>query len=107
MFFKNKVWIINMSRVCELSGVGVQSGHKVSHSQIKTKRKFLPNLQNVTLISDALKVKFRFRVVASLLKSIEIRGGLDNYIIKASDTLLSQNALTIKKKIKVALSNQE
>ncbi len=95
-----------MSRVCELSGVGVQSGHKVSHSERKTKRKFLPNLQNVTLASDALKANFKFRVVASMLKSIEIKGGLDNYLLNATDTKLSKGALTIKKKVKAALSNQ-
>jgi large subunit ribosomal protein L28 len=95
-----------MSRVCELSGVGVQSGHKVSHSERKTKRKFLPNLQNVTLASDALNTNFKFRVVASMLKSIEVKGGLDNYLLNATDTKLSKDALIVKKKVKAALSNQ-
>ncbi|MCC2647075.1 MAG: rpmB [Rickettsiaceae bacterium] len=95
-----------MSRVCELSGVGVQSGHKVSHSERKTKRKFLPNLQRVTLSSDALNANFRFRVTASMLKSIEVKGGLDNYLMNASDSLLSKHAQLVKKKVKSALSNQ-
>ena len=91
-----------MSRICELSGVGVQFGHKVSHSQIKTKRKFIPNLQMVTLGSDVLKNNFRFRVTASLLKTIEIKGGLDVYLLNSKDAMLSQYAKQVKKKIKKA-----
>lgn len=93
-----------MSRVCELSGVGVMSGHKVSHSQIKTKRKFLPNLRNVFLSSEILGVRRKFRVLARMLRTIEVYGGLDNYLLKTKDSLLSSTALEIKKRIKTLQS---
>jgi large subunit ribosomal protein L28 len=89
-----------MSRQCELTGKKVLSGHKVSHSNIKTKRKFRPNLQTVTLASDVLKRSFRFRVAASGLRSVEHRGGLDAFLLKANDNELSRVALTLKKQIK-------
>ncbi|MCA0400743.1 MAG: 50S ribosomal protein L28 [Proteobacteria bacterium] len=93
-----------MSRVCELTGKGVQVGHKVSHSNRKSKRRFLPNLVNVTLQSDALDRAFRLRVSANGLRSVEHRGGLDAYLLKASDCELSSNALDIKKKVAEKLS---
>jgi large subunit ribosomal protein L28 len=71
-----------MSRSCELTGKGVQSGNNVSHANNKTKRKFLPNLCNVTLISDALGQRFRLRVSAAALRSVEHRGGLDAFLLK-------------------------
>jgi large subunit ribosomal protein L28 len=89
-----------MSRKCDLTGKKVLSGHKVSHSNIKTKRKFRPNLQTVTLASDVLKRSFRFRVAASGLRSVEHRGGLDAFLLKANDNELSRVALTLKKQIK-------
>lgn len=92
-----------MSRVCELSGVRVQSGHKVSHSQIKTKRKFLPNLQNVTFISDVLKEKVRFRAAVSAIRSVEANGGIDGYLIKSSADVLSHKAILLKKRIRSLL----
>jgi large subunit ribosomal protein L28 len=88
-----------MSRVCELTGKGVQVGHKVSHSNHKTKRRFLPNLVNVTLASDALGRSFRLRISANGLRSVEHRGGLDAFLIKASETDLSGNARDIKREI--------
>lgn len=88
-----------MSRVCELTGKGVQVGHKVSHSNHKTKRRFLPNLVNVTLASDALNRSFRLRISANGLRSVEHRGGLDAFLLKASDAELSTTALGIKKDI--------
>ena len=72
-----------MSRRCELTGKSAQVGHKVSHSNIKTKRRFLPNLLNVTMISDALGRSVRLRVSANALKSVDHRGGLDAYLAKA------------------------
>src|SRR6186713_2451913 len=72
-----------MSRRCELTGKGAQVGHKVSHSNIKTKRRFLPNLLNVTLISDALGRSVRLRVSANAFKSVDHRGGLDAFLAKA------------------------
>lgn len=88
-----------MSRRCELSGIAVQVGHKVSHSNIKTKVRFLPNLCNVTLISDTLQRSVRLRVAAACLRSVEHRGGLDAYLLKAKDTELSQHAREIKREI--------
>ncbi len=88
-----------MSRRCELSGIAVQSGNTVSHSNIKTRARFLPNLCNVTLISDALQRSVRLRVAAACLRSVEHRGGLDAYLIKAKDTELSQNARELKRQI--------
>ena len=88
-----------MSRRCELTGKGAQVGHKVSHSNIKTKRRFLPNLFNVTLMSDTLGRSLRFKVSANGLKSVDHRGGLDAFLAKAKDTDLSVKALEIKRQI--------
>ncbi len=88
-----------MSRRCELSGIAVQSGHKVSHSNIKTKVRFLPNLCNVTLISDALQRSVHLRIAAACLRSVEHRGGLDAYLIKAKDVELSLRARALKREI--------
>jgi large subunit ribosomal protein L28 len=88
-----------MSRRCELTGKGAQVGHKVSHSNIKTKRRFLPNLLNVTMISDALGRSVRLRVSANALKSVDHRGGLDAYLKKARDAELSPRALDLKRQI--------
>jgi large subunit ribosomal protein L28 len=86
-----------MSRRCELTGKAVQSGNKVSHSNRKTRTRFLPNLVNVTLLSEALGKGFKLRVAAAALRSVEHRGGLDAFLIKAADTDLSTGALAIKR----------
>ena len=88
-----------MSRRCELTGKAVQSGNLVSHSNIKTRTRFLPNLCNVTLISDALKRSVKLRVSAHALRSVEHRGGLDAFLAKARDVELSQNARVLKREI--------
>ena len=88
-----------MSRRCELTGKGVQVGHKVSHSNIKTKRRFLPNLLNVTLISDALGRTVKLRVSANALKTVDHRGGLDAFLLRARDSELSDKALRLKRQI--------
>ena len=88
-----------MSRRCELTGKAVQSGNLVSHSNIKTRTRFLPNLCNVTLISDALKRSVKLRVSAHALRSVEHRGGLDAFLAKARDIELSQNARVLKREI--------
>ena len=93
-----------MSRRCELTGKAVQVGHKVSHSNIKTKTRFLPNLCQVTLIFDALGRAVRLRVAAAALRSVEHRGGLDAYLIKENDANLSQGALILKRDIKKKLA---
>ena len=88
-----------MSRRCELTGKSVLVGHKVSHSNIKTKRRFLPNLCNVTLQSDVLGQSVRMCVSTNALKSIDHRGGLDAFLMKARDSELSPKALDLKRKI--------
>jgi large subunit ribosomal protein L28 len=93
-----------MSRRCELTGKGVLVGHKVSHSNIKTKRRFLPNLVNVTMQSDALKQDVRLRVSANALKSVDHNGGLDAFLVKSRDENLSSRVLLLKKKIKKKLA---
>lgn len=85
---------------CELSGKTAQIGHKVSHSNIKTKRRFMPNLLNVTLMSDALGRSVRMRISAQALKSVDHRGGFDAYLLKAADRDLSPRAREIKREIK-------
>ncbi len=88
-----------MSRRCELTAKGAQVGHKVSHSNRKTKRRFLPNLCNVTLISDALDRTVRLRVSANALKSVDHRGGLDAFLLKANAAELSPKAVELKRQI--------
>lgn len=88
-----------MSRVCELTGKGPMSGNNISHANNKTRRRFLPNLNEVTLISDVLGQSFKLRVSAAGLRTVDHRGGLDAFLAKASDCELSANALKIKKAI--------
>ncbi|MEM9104644.1 MAG: 50S ribosomal protein L28 [Pseudomonadota bacterium] len=88
-----------MSRSCELTGKAVQSGNNVSHANNKTRRKFLPNLCNVTLISDALGQRYRLRVSAAALRSVEHRGGLDAFLLKSRDNDLSMRARLLKRQI--------
>jgi large subunit ribosomal protein L28 len=88
-----------MSRRCELTAKGAQVGHKVSHSNIKTKRRFLTNLVNITFISDALGRQVRLRVSTNALKSVDHRGGLDGFLLKAKDAELSPKAVDIKRQI--------
>jgi len=88
-----------MSRRCELTGKAVQSGNKVSHSNRKTRTRFLPNLVQVTLLSEALGKGFKLRVAAAALRSVEHRGGLDAFLAKADEAELSTSALAIKRDI--------
>jgi large subunit ribosomal protein L28 len=88
-----------MSRICELTGKGRQVGHNVSHANNKTKRTFLPNLQNVTLISESLSKGVRLRVSTHGLRSVEHVGGLDNWLLKTADTKLSLKARRLKREV--------
>ena len=88
-----------MARICELTGKGRLVGNNVSHANNKTKRTFLPNLQNVTLLSDALEQGYKIRVSTHGLRSVEHVGGLDNWLLKTSDEKLSANARKVKKEI--------
>jgi len=89
----------SMSRICELTGKGRQVGHNVSHANNKTKRTFLPNLQNVTLMSEALEKSVKLRVSTHGLRSVEHVGGLDNWLVKTSDDKLSVKARRLKRDI--------
>jgi large subunit ribosomal protein L28 len=88
-----------MSRRCELTGKGAQVGHSVSHSNIKTKRRFLPNLVNVHMMSDVLGRSIRLRISTNALKTVDHRGGLDAFLAKAKDAELSPRALDIKRQV--------
>ena len=88
-----------MSRVCELTGKGPMTGNTVSHANNKSRRRFLPNLNEVTLISDVLGQSFKLRISAAALRTVDHRGGLDAFIAKAKDDELSAAALKIKKDI--------
>ena len=95
-----------MSRECELTGKAVLTGNNVSHANNKTKRRFLPNLLNVTLISEALNQNVRLRISANALRSVEHRGGLDAFLVKAKGDELSQRARLLKKQIAKKLAEQ-
>lgn len=95
-----------MSRRCELTGVGPMSGHNVSHSNIKTKRRFLPALSPATLQSDALGQSFRLKISNAALRTLDFRGGLDVFLLKAKDEALSPRALKIKRQVKAKLAEQ-
>ena len=88
-----------MSRICELTGKGRQVGHNVSHANNKTKRTFLPNLQDVTLMSDALGRSVKLRVSMNGLRSVEHVGGLDNWLLKSKNEKLSLRARRLKREI--------
>ena len=88
-----------MSRICELTGKGRLVGNNVSHANNKTKRTFLPNLQNVTLMSEALGTSVKLRVSTHGLRSVEHVGGLDNWLAKTSDEKLSLKARRLKREI--------
>jgi len=88
-----------MARVCDVTGKKPMVGHKVSHANNKTNRRFLPNLCNVTLMSELLGSSLRLRVSAHALRSVEHRGGLDPFLIKADDKQLSQRARLLRRQI--------
>ena len=88
-----------MSRRCELTGKGPMTGNNVSHANNRTRRRFLPNLNDVTLMSEALGRTVKLRISAAALRTVDHRGGLDAFLAKADDAELSANALKIKKEI--------
>ena len=95
-----------MSRVCELTGKGPMTGNNVSHANNKTRRRFLPNLTEVTLGSDVLNRNFKLRISNAALRTVDHRGGLDAFMAKAKDAELSDKALKIKKEIEKAQAAQ-
>jgi len=88
-----------MSRRCELTGKGPMTGNNVSHAKNRTRRRFLPNLNDVSLLSDTLGRSFKLRISTSALRTVDHRGGFDAFLAKADDGDLSPNALKIKKDI--------
>ncbi len=96
-----------MARRCELTGKTVQAGNNVSHAHNRTRRRFLPNLCNVNLLSDALGRTFRLRISAHALRSVEHRGGLDAFLVKAKSGELSLKARRLQRDIKKAQDQAE
>ena len=94
-----------MARRCELTGKGVMTGNNVSHALNRTRRRFLPNLCNVTLLSEALERPVRLKVCAQALRTVEHRGGLDAFLLKAKNETLSRKALLVKRELKAALAS--
>jgi large subunit ribosomal protein L28 len=86
-----------MSRRCEITSKGVMSGNKISHAHNKTRRRFLPNIQKVSLISETLGKKINLKLCVSTIRTIEHNGGLDSYLLKTSNKDLSKSALDLKK----------
>ena len=94
-----------MSRKCELTGKSVMTGNNVSHANNKTKRRFLPNLQIVSLYSEKLSKKIKFKVAVSTLRTVEKTGGIDNFLINSNNQSLSPSAKKYKKDIEKIKSN--
>ncbi|MCF6327003.1 LSU ribosomal protein L28p @ LSU ribosomal protein L28p, zinc-independent [hydrothermal vent metagenome] len=94
-----------MARRCELTGIGVMTGNNVSHALNRTRRRFLPNLCNVTLLSDSLSRSVKLKISAKALRTVEHRGGLDAFLLKAANETLSKRALLIKREVKAALAS--
>ena len=93
-----------MSRRCELTGIGPMVGHNVSHSNIKTKRRFLPSLKTVKVASESLGQTFSLRISNAALRTLDYKGGLDAFIVKARDEKLSPLAQKIKRQVKAKLA---
>ena len=91
-----------MARRCELTGKGVMTGNNVSHANNRTRRRFLPNLQQASMLSETLGKTISLRVSASAIRTVEKTGGIDAYLLKAKDANLGRNALAAKKAIKAA-----
>ena len=96
-----------MAKVCQLTGKTYISGNNVSHANNKTKRRFLPNLNMVSLTSEKLEKSFKLKVSASALRTVDKKGGLDIFLLSTDDSLLSRNALKIKKDIESLITVKE
>lgn len=91
-----------MSRRCSMTGKGVQAGNNVSHANNKTRRRFLPNLQETSLLSDVLGRLVRIRLSARAIRTIEHKGGIDAFLLGTADAKLPEEALALKRKVKKA-----
>lgn len=96
-----------MAKRCDLTGIGAQTGHKVSHSNHKTNRRFAPNLQNVSFLSAILKRSISLRVTSATLRTVDHNGGIDSYLLGTSNLKLTTTAIRLKKKIKKTLASSE
>ena len=96
-----------MTRKCELTGKMALTGNNVSHANNKTKRRFLPNLNMVSLTSEKLEKSFKLKVSASALRTVDKKGGLDFFLLGTNDTVLSRNALKIKRELENLSDNKE
>ena len=91
-----------MARRCLISGKGVLTGNNVSHANNKTRRRFLPNLQQISLVSDALGTAVRLRLTTRGIRTVEVNGGIDAYLLGKSDAKLTDEARRLKRQIKKA-----
>ena len=96
-----------MSRRCQLTGKGVLTGNNVSHANNKTRRRFLPNLQDTSLLSDALGSAVRMRLSTRAIRTIEHNGGIDAYLLATPNRRLPEEALTLKRRIARARAKRE
>ncbi|MCB1495579.1 MAG: 50S ribosomal protein L28 [Bauldia sp.] len=96
-----------MARRCELTGKAVQTGNNVSHANNKTRRRFLPNLNQVTLMSDALGQRVRLKISSKALRSVEHRGGLDKFLLASRDSELSLHARRIKRQVEKRVAAEQ
>ncbi|MBN2752861.1 MAG: 50S ribosomal protein L28 [Rhodospirillaceae bacterium] len=96
-----------MARRCAITGKGVQTGNNVSHANNRTRRRFLPNLQETSLISEGLGVSVRMRLSVNGLRTVEHNGGLDAFLLGTSNTKLPEEALKVKRRLKKALAAKE
>ena len=96
-----------MARRCEFTGKGVQTGNNVSHAHNRTRRRYLPNIQEVSFLSDALGQQVQVRVSAAAIRTIEKRGGLDAYLLSTSSEKLGQKARELKRRVKKAKESRE
>ena len=96
-----------MSRRCEITGVGPMVGHNVSHSNIKTKRRFLPSLADIALQSESLGQTFRLKITNAALRTLDFKGGLAVVLMNSRDEHLSPRALKIKRQVKAKLAGGE
>ena len=95
-----------MARRCDFSGKGVQAGNNVSHANNRTRRRFLPNLQQTSMLSDALGPTVQFRLSTQTIRTIEKRGGLDAYLLSTPNDKLGQRGRQLKRRVKKALEGQ-
>ncbi len=96
-----------MSRRCVITGKGVQTGNNVSHANNKTKRRFLPNLQHGSVLSDALGHAVKLRLTTNAIRTIEHNGGIDAYLLGMPDSKLSGEALRLKRRVEQAQAKRQ